>query len=138
MDDDIRTQVTDLLAKFRKYGDRTKSKVGKAVLDGAMMIESQAKSMFLHGEHDAPHQGTPPHVQSGMYRNAITHRLENTGDEIIGIVGVALSDPPYPLYLETGTSKMPTGYPVLNPAAELMHDQVMEKITEAMNEMEGE
>jgi HK97 gp10 family phage protein len=62
--------------------------------------------------------GQPPRRQSGQYSRSIHVEVESsTGDKAVVTVGTNIVDPPYPWYLEFGTSRM-APHPIARPAFE--------------------
>jgi HK97 gp10 family phage protein len=60
--------------------------------------------------------GLPPRVQSGTYRRAIHLELvSHSRTRVEVVVGPSIIDPPYPAYLEYGTSRM-SPHPIARPA----------------------
>jgi HK97 gp10 family phage protein len=80
-------------------------------------IERTWKSMFRPS--GAPSiAGAPPRRQSGQYSRSIHIEVEAVGaDKAVVRVGTNLTDPPYPWFLEFGTSRMPP-HPIARPAFE--------------------
>lgn len=90
----------------------------KLVLAGRAMglpVEETWKRMFRKkGEQSIP--GAPPRSQTGTYRRSIHTEIESaTRSRVVARVGTSIIDPPYPAYLEYGTSKMPP-HPIARPA----------------------
>jgi hypothetical protein len=61
--------------------------------------------------------GAPPAPDNGTLMRSITHDVEVHFGATFGRVGSIIKNPPYPLFLETGTSKM-AARPWLAPAVE--------------------
>lgn len=56
--------------------------------------------------HHPSYPGQAPAPDTGTMLQSITHSVEVKNDEVVGYVGSILNNPPYPRYLEYGTSKM--------------------------------
>jgi hypothetical protein len=63
--------------------------------------------------------GAPPAPDNGTLMRSITHDVEVRGSEVTGRVGSTIQNPPYPEYLENGTSKM-AARPALLPALDMV------------------
>jgi HK97 gp10 family phage protein len=68
-----------------------------------------------------------PQRKTGQLASSIhkTSRVEMSGNEIAAIIGSNITSPPYPHYLEFGTSRMPP-YPWLFPAVEMSRDKIVD------------
>ena len=93
--------------------------------DGAMefvsqscaKIESTAKHLMRDTEtnpdvaygkrhHHPSIPGSAPAPDSGELMRSITHDVTSKGGQSVGHVGSIINNPPYPVYLEYGTTKM--------------------------------
>ena len=68
--------------------------------------------------HTASAPGEAPAIDTGRLRQSITHQFEKTADgQDFVVIGTTIGSPPYPRYLEFGTSRMkprPAWLPALN------------------------
>ena len=91
-----------------------------AGMAGALIIEDQWKD-------DAPYK-------TGTYKRSI-HRevLHQSKDRVEIAIGTNIDDPPYPYFLEFGTSKMPP-HPSARPAFDKKKDEAAREVEEALLE----
>lgn len=70
-----------------------------------------------------------PQRKTGQLASSIplTSRVETKGNEITAIIGSNITTPPYPSFLEFGTSRMPP-FPWLFPAVEMSKDKIIETL----------
>jgi HK97 gp10 family phage protein len=128
---DIDAQVADLLADFKSYGQQVYTCVGKAVLNGCLTVEREAKQEFRGSDEDS-WTGSFPRVQTGKLRASITHRVKDEDKQIVGEVGTNVE---YGIYLEFGTSKM-YPHPFMGPAYDKHEKEIGDKIEAAEKEAE--
>jgi HK97 gp10 family phage protein len=69
---------------------------------------------------------------SGRYRSSIHTEIIRNGTEPAAEVGTDITDPPYPLYLEYGTSRMGPR-PSMRPAYDEGAPQAVQEITDVLN-----
>ena len=76
----------------------------------ASMLESKSGREYPVGwlKYQASAPGETPAVMFGLLYDNVEYRIEDRGDELVGIIGVNLDDDSigYAMYLELGTSKM--------------------------------
>ena len=133
MNDDINAQVDDLIADFRKYGEKVYSNVGKAVLDGTLIVERAWKEEFRPSDAESL-PDVAARVQTGRYRASITHRIQYEDSNVVGEAGTNLAE--YPVALEFGTSRM-APHPTAGPAYDKNEKEITERIEAAEQEAEG-
>lgn len=87
----------------RRLGELDRSVVGEKV---ALAALSAGKVI---GEQWSENINSWPLVKTGTYKRSIHEQVfaeETTDDRVVVIVGTDIVEPPYPLFLEFGTSKM--------------------------------
>jgi HK97 gp10 family phage protein len=123
--------VDELIKDFKSYGAQVYTRVGKAVLDGCMTVEREAKEEFRGTDEDS-YTGSFPRVQTGRLRASITHRMNYDEEQVVGEVGTNVE---YGIYLEYGTSRM-YPHPFMGPAYDKHEKEIAEKIEAAEKEAE--
>ena len=117
---DFKDQIKVMQMEFAAKSISVSKGVEQAVLDTITNIELTAKEKMDNavvdmnksikrgdGRYHHPSvPGSAPAVDSGTMKNSITHEIHISGDSVSGAVGSTITNPPYPSYLETGTSKM--------------------------------
>ncbi len=127
-------QIEAIKAELKARAIRVHEGMEKTAVQGAAMIEATAKKLMTEAEVDVSKSygrrkhhpsipGSAPAVDSGTMRRSVTHDAVKKDGVFIARVGSVLKEPPYPSYLETGTSDM-EARPWLQPAV----DQNREKI----------
>lgn len=134
MSDDIHAQVADLISDFRRYGQKVYTNVGKAVLNGCMIVEREAKQSIVGPSTEVSEPGEPPKIKTGRLRASITHRMGYEDDQVVGEVGTNVE---YAAPLEYGTSRM-AARPFLGPALDKHEKEIYADIEAAEREAEGE
>lgn len=93
----------------------------EAATKGAERIADEERLLFRSSD-DASIAGLPPRIQTGGYIDSIqTVPFEQETDRASAVTGTSLVDPPYPRFLEFGTSRMPA-HPIARPAYEIAKD----------------
>lgn len=149
----IRARVVggaELSRKFRKLEKAVQSRILEAALiSGALVIQNEWKIRAPHNVNSPPVKN-PPSRSTGNYRRSIhigghTELAPDFQGSDIGaqeadlgrarvIVGTNLVDPPYPVFLEEGTSKM-SARPSAGPAFDAKKDEAVREIGEAFREI---
>jgi hypothetical protein len=105
-----------LQARLERFSAKLEGEVlVRAATEGLLVIGDAWKRKF-RGSSEPSIPGQPVRVQTGTYRRSIQVEVisaERTRAELA--VGTNLSDPPYPLYDEYGTARMPA-HPTARPA----------------------
>lgn len=138
--------VKNFINALSKKVETVNTKIGKAVADSCMVVQREAvkgmtetkvdteKSYYTHNKKIAHHPSLPnnyPAVDTGDLRKSITFDVKEEGNKTVGRVGSTILDPPYPLYLEYGTSKMkPRKW--LQPSLEKSRDTIQKLLREAI------
>lgn len=92
--------------------ERTLERAGRAA--GAVVANEWKRTFRKKSEQSVA--GLPPRSQTGTYRRAIHVEIASVSRERVDVhVGPSIVDPPYPAYLEYGTSRMPA-HPIARPA----------------------
>lgn len=88
-----------------------------AATAGALVFDRAWKELF-RSSSDPSIPGAPPRRQTGTYSRSIhPETLAVTRDSATVEVGTNIDSPPYPVFLEYGTSRMPA-HPIARPAFE--------------------
>lgn len=132
-------QVNDFLEALTKKVNVINSELGKGIGLCCMQVQREAikgmtetevdtnKSYFTHNKKIAHHpskEGNYPAVDTGTLRRSITFDVREENGKIVGRVGSTIKEPPYPFFLEFGTSKMkPRKW--LQPSLEKSKDKIL-------------
>ena len=80
-----------------------RNEIESALVDSALMVERDYKL-------NVNQAGL---VDTGLWINTITHEKDSFGTDNPSVkVGSTIKDPPYPMFHEFGTSKLPAQYPL--------------------------
>lgn len=120
------------------------TEAGHAVADCCFKVQSEAMKGMTNTEVDNSksygrqrhHPSVPfayPAVDTGALRKSITVEVEEDGGSVKGVVGSTITNPPYPAYLEYGTSKMKPR-PWMTPAIESSMDYIKARYEKAMKD----
>lgn len=115
--EDVRKQIDDLKKAFRERAKNVGKAVSSNVTKACLLVETTAKQGMTDTQVDTsrsygPHSHHPsvpgayPAVDLGLLRMSVTHDVFREGGKIQGRVGSTITDPPYGLWLEEGTSQM--------------------------------
>lgn len=96
--------------------DKIRSDIQKSMSDTPRNYERPTYKHNKKTPHYPSLPGNPPAPDSGDLRKSIHWESERDGDFVVARVGSTMLDEMYPVWLETGTSKMPAGRPWLKPA----------------------
>lgn len=142
MDKETKSQVADLIEKFKNHAATVHSSLGKSVTNACLLVEREAKksmketmtwTMVGYGGHRGGHihypsiPGSPPAIDTGRLVQSITHRVENAFTPT-GYVGTKVD---YGKFLETGTSVM-APRPWLGPALEKNREKIKEMLGQSV------
>ena len=141
-----------LSAKFRKLEQAVQKQVlEQALIAGALVVQNEWKmrtpyktgtyrrSIHIGGHTDlasdfrAPREKGACRAPAGARRDLGARSAAGTGQARV-IVGTNLTDPPYPVFLEEGTSKM-SARPSAGPAFDAKKDEAVKEIGEAFREI---
>jgi HK97 gp10 family phage protein len=114
---DLNRQISEMQKKITEKSKRVHSTVYEGIVKACAIVERTAKekmhnaivdSSKTYGKrgHHPSVPGSAPAPDTGTMLQSVTHSVEEEGEKVIGYVGSVLKDPPYPSYLEDGTSKM--------------------------------
>jgi HK97 gp10 family phage protein len=108
--------VAALEGRLARLSDQVAGdKLATAARAGALLVETRWKALFAAAGSPSV-AGQPPRVRTGTYRRSIhTEIIEQSRSRAIAAVGSGITTPPYPEYLEFGTSRMPA-HPIARPA----------------------
>jgi HK97 gp10 family phage protein len=109
-----------LLRALNALGDKVNNVADAAVGSGAQLIVNEWKRL-------APYR-------TGTYRRSIVQEPgAKTKTLVTRLIGTLIQDPPYPYFLEFGTSKMPP-HPSMRPAWDSKVDDAVKEIERALRE----
>lgn len=101
--------LEQLGANLHEMGLGAQMALEVAALAGALPIVNRWKTlMYESGASPPPSEpGEPPHVETGTYARSIHPETVLVIPGLVQVgIGSDISDPPYPEYLEFGTSRM--------------------------------
>lgn len=126
----IKADVEKMQAEFRALNQTVKSRMGRAVLNGALRVERKAKELFK-GRDEESVKGEPPRVQTGRTRASITHRLTDNDETIYAETGTSVE---YGPDLEFGRPGETWPHPFMTPALDMSQKYIMREIEKALEE----
>lgn len=105
------------LTALKALDDRASASVlSTAARAGGGVVAAEWRALFRR-KSDASFPGSLPRRQTGTYSRSITVvTVQSSRSSALVHVGPTISNPPYPIYLEFGTSRMPP-HPIARPAA---------------------
>jgi HK97 gp10 family phage protein len=120
---DLRKQIDEMKKKFAAKAVSVGDNKVQAVANACLMIEGTAKRLmratFTAISYENPVTGrmvvnkrprsvpgSAPAPDTGTLMRSITHDVDVDNKKVVGRVGSVITNPPYPAYLENGTSKM--------------------------------
>lgn len=125
---DLNAQIEVARKKFAEKAKQCHTGVYKAVVSSCALVERTAKEKMrdtitnpdiAYGKrmHHPSMPGEAPAPDNGTMLKSVTHVIEEDedGSTITGYVGSTIKNPPYPAYLENGTSRMEP-HPWLEPS----------------------
>jgi hypothetical protein len=133
---DMRRQISEMQKNIAEKRKRVHAGVYDGIVKSCALVERTAKEKMrdavvdmdkAYGKrgHHPSVPGSAPAPDTGTMLQSVTHSIEEEGSHVIGYVGSVLKDPPYPTYLEEGTSKMSP-----RPWLQVSIDENREKIKE--------
>lgn len=126
-----------LAAKFRQLEKAVqKQMLEQALVAGALVVQNEWKmrtpyktGQYRRSIHIGGHTGLAPDFQG----SDIGRQGAGPGHARV-VIGTNIVDPPYPVFLEEGTSKM-SARPSAGPAFEAKKDEAVREIGEAFREI---
>jgi len=120
---DLQKQILEAKKKFAERAALTESNKTQAVANACLRIEGTAKRLMratytavsytnpvtgrlVVNKRPRSIPGSAPAPDNGTLMRSITHNVEVHFGEAFGRIGSTIKNPPYPAYLENGTSKM--------------------------------
>lgn len=120
---DLNKQILEAKKKFAARAALTENNKTQAVANACLRIEGYAKRLMratytavsyynpatgrtVVNKRPRSIPGSAPAPDNGTLMRSITHNVEVHFGEAFGRVGSTIKNPPYPAYLEYGTSKM--------------------------------
>lgn len=142
--DKIKKQIDAAIEKLSKTKKQLKSNIGQAVADVCLKVQNECQmGMTNTNVNNAVSYGKRKHhpslpneypaVDYGDLRRSITIEVEENDDTAKGRVGSVITNPPYPTYLEYGTSKM-RPRPWLRPSVEKNEEFTRKRFEKAMKD----
>lgn len=129
-----KTDIKGFADKLAQMKDSLTTECGRAIADVCMRVQATAQKEMTnttvdnsisyppHGHHPSV-EGAYPAVDTGALRRSITFEVIEGKKETKGIVGSNIDNPPYPAWLEYGTSRMEPR-PWLKPSLEANRDYI--------------
>lgn len=96
----MKLQVQDLTKAFRAFSVEAETVIDRAVLSGAVLVETAAKRKLTNDRH----------VSTGALRASITHRMARNESKVTAEIGSNLN---YAIGVERGTSPHSVPFAVL-------------------------
>lgn len=138
------SDIKKMIRHLEKVKSNVHTELGSAVADCCLKVQSEAMKGMTNTEVDnsrtygrhGHHPSVPyayPAVDTGALRKSITFEVEEDGGSVKGVVGSTITNPPYPAYLEYGTSKMKPR-PWMSPALESSMDYIKARYEKAMKD----
>lgn len=139
-------ETQNAIAKIESVQNKTLENIKDAMSKVCMKIQrtcveemtntttNDAVNYYTHNQsipHHPSMPNNPPAVDTGTLRRSITFKIEEERDTVVGKVGSTLNNPPYPQFLEYGTSKMQPR-PWLRPAVKTNEDFIRNTLKNAI------
>ncbi len=118
-------KVLKTLEEVRKLGEH--KILATAGLAAGGIIENQWKENIQN----------EPLIRTGTYRRSIHRQVfQNVGEpgNVVVLIGTDIDDPPYPAFLEWGTSRMPA-HPVGRRALEEKRDEALKEFAQVAQQL---
>lgn len=117
----------ELASKLKKIEKTAKTEIERALVTGGLMVERDYKL-------NVNRAGL---IDTGRWINSITHKEDNFGTNNPSVqVGATVTDPPYPVYHEFGTSRFPAT-PTLTPAYNSNKQKILKELAKALKKGAG-
>lgn len=103
-------------------------------VEGAMATATEAAALPLENAWKENIRAYPL-IETGSYMRSVHHEVEESGaGHAVVLVGSDIVDPPYPFFLEFGTSRMEPK-PTARPALDESQDAMRREYSEAMQQL---
>lgn len=117
----------ELRQRIERMLPQVKNEIEQALVTGALMVERDYKL-------NVNQAGL---VDTGRWINSITHKEDNFGTNNPSVqIGATVTDPPYPVFHEFGTSKFPAT-PTLTPAYNGNKQKILKELAKAFKKGVG-
>jgi len=138
---DVSVQMKEALGKLDK--STVERLVTEALVSGGLLIANQAKdnaawktgsmrrSIHVAGNAKKTDDFDPA---GDLEKYNVKYSEMEAPGSLRAIIGTNITDPPYPAFIEFGTSKMPAR-PFLGPAMDSERDAVLKEVGEALGEL---
>ncbi len=114
---DMERQIREAQEKIKAKAKNVHRGVERFILNTCLIVERTAKQKMTEAEvdstitygkrgHHPSIPGSAPAPDYGTERRSITHDIDYEDGRVVGRTGSTILNPPYPLYHETGTSRM--------------------------------
>ena len=139
-------EIENFIKKLENAKKTVNSELGNAISKCCIQVQRTIQegftatvtndevSYFTHNKRIPHHPsvlGNYPAVDTGTLRRSISFDVEKKGNKIIGRIGSTILEPPYPAFLEYGTSKM-FPRPWLKPSMDKNETFIQNMIDEAL------
>jgi len=139
--EDLQRQINKMKAEFQSRADKEHADLKKAISSSCILVENTAKLKMKNatvdytkavkrgkGRYHFPSvPGSAPAPDSGHMMRTVTHDIQEDENGIIGRVGSTQLEPPYPAYLEEGTTEI-APRPWLLPSLNEKKEEIMAKL----------
>lgn len=104
-------------------------------LQGQAVVDALTAGLLSGGElfSNAWKKAAP--YKTGTYRRSISPEVRSSEPGNIAVaIGTDITDPPYPMFLEYGTSRMPP-HPSMRPAFDENREKISDEVTKAVRQL---
>lgn len=137
-------QIKKAIDKLAETQKALNTEMGKAMADVCLKVQKECqegmtntkvnnKISYGKRKHHPSLPNEYPAVDNGDLRRSITFEVEERSDSVKGKVGSVINNPPYPVYLEYGTSRMQPR-PWLRPSIEKSEDYIRKRYEQALKD----
>lgn len=137
-------QIKKAIDKLAETQKALNTEMGKAMADVCLKVQKECqegmtntkvnnKISYGKRKHHPSLPNEYPAVDNGDLRRSITFEVEEHSNSVKGKVGSTINNPPYPVYLEYGTSRMQPR-PWLRPSIEKSEDYIRKRYEQALKD----
>lgn len=111
----------ELASRLKKINKTATNEIEQALINSALMVERDYKL-------NVNQAGL---IDTGRWINSITHQADDFGTDNPSVqIGATVTDPPYPVFHEFGTSRFPAT-PTLTPAFSGNKQKILKELAKA-------